>query len=67
MFKTLLAGTLLSTGLFAGGVIGTKDVKTDKKIKVTVADKDRNITYKEIDKSKIPKDAVPATSKEAVK
>ncbi|PQZ54183.1 MULTISPECIES: hypothetical protein [Bacillus] len=30
MFKTLLAGTLLSTGLLAGGAVGTEDVKTDK-------------------------------------
>lgn len=78
MIKTLLAGTVLSTGLFAGGVLGTEDVKKDEKVektkytqtmessteegkvKVTVADKDGNITYKEIDKSEIPKDAVPA-------
>ncbi|MFD6511096.1 hypothetical protein [Bacillus sp. NPDC060175] len=32
MIKTLLAGTLLSTGLFAGGAIGTEDVKSDQKV-----------------------------------
>ncbi|MBY7113364.1 hypothetical protein ILT06_21235 [Bacillus sp. 17RED48] len=67
MKKTLLAATLLSTGLFAGGVVGTEDVKTDEKIKVTVADKDGNITYKEIDGSEISKNAVPATPKGDVK
>ncbi|MEM5663886.1 hypothetical protein AAHB94_08905 [Bacillus toyonensis] len=30
MFKTLLAGTLLSTGLLAGGAVDTEDVKTNK-------------------------------------
>ncbi|MDZ3952400.1 hypothetical protein U0X36_05505 [Bacillus thuringiensis] len=30
------------------------------KVKVVDADKDENITYKEIDESEIPKDAVPA-------
>ncbi|MFE4763668.1 hypothetical protein [Bacillus mycoides] len=30
MFKTLLAGTLLSTELLAGDAVGTADVKTDK-------------------------------------
>lgn len=32
MIKTLLAGTVLSTGLFAGGVLGTEDVNTDKSV-----------------------------------
>ncbi|ARJ25281.1 hypothetical protein B7492_29685 (plasmid) [Bacillus mycoides] len=32
MFKTLLAGTLLSTGLFAGGAIGAEDIKLDQKV-----------------------------------
>ncbi|MGH1159868.1 hypothetical protein QRE62_29370 [Bacillus mycoides] len=30
MFKTLLAGTLLSTGLLAGGAVDTEDMKTNK-------------------------------------
>ncbi|MCU4959643.1 hypothetical protein ABWK43_20500 [Bacillus thuringiensis] len=67
MLKTLLVATLLSTGLLAGGEVGTEDLKTDEKIKVTAADKDGNITYKEIDESEIPKNAVPATPKEDVK
>ncbi|PGM58951.1 hypothetical protein CN947_20895 [Bacillus cereus] len=32
MFKTLLAGTLLSTGLLAGGAVGAEDVKSDQKV-----------------------------------
>ncbi|MBE7106593.1 hypothetical protein FT637_27345 [Bacillus cereus] len=32
MFKTLLAGTLLSTGLIAGGAVGTEDVKSNQKV-----------------------------------
>ncbi|MDY0853807.1 alpha-ketoglutarate permease [Bacillus thuringiensis] len=32
MIKTLLAGTLLSTGLLAGGGIGAEDVKLDQKV-----------------------------------
>lgn len=32
MFKTLLAGTLLSTGLLAGGAVGVEDVKSDQKV-----------------------------------
>ncbi|PEO39954.1 hypothetical protein [Bacillus wiedmannii] len=32
MIKTLLAGTVLSTGLFAGGVLDTEDVKSNQKI-----------------------------------
>ncbi|MDZ4417092.1 hypothetical protein ORL59_26345 [Bacillus cereus] len=32
MIKTLLAGTILSTGLFAGGAIGVEDVKSDQKV-----------------------------------
>ncbi|HDR4907610.1 TPA: hypothetical protein QCR48_004086 [Bacillus cereus] len=64
MIKTLLAGTLLSTGLLAGGV---EDVKTDEKLHVVVADKSGNMTHKEINKSEIPKDAEPATPKEDVK
>ncbi|PFE10613.1 alpha-ketoglutarate permease [Bacillus cereus] len=60
MIKTLLAGALLSTGLLAGGAVGAEDVKTDEKLQVVVADKDGNITHKEIDKSEILKDAVPA-------
>ncbi|MFE4764313.1 hypothetical protein [Bacillus mycoides] len=32
MIKTLLAGTLLSTGLLAGGAVGAEDVKSDQKV-----------------------------------
>ncbi|QWI78525.1 hypothetical protein JG486_31220 (plasmid) [Bacillus mycoides] len=32
MFKTLLAGTFLSTGLLAGGAVGAEDVKSDQKV-----------------------------------
>ncbi|MGE7883726.1 hypothetical protein [Bacillus sp. NPDC094077] len=32
MFKTLLAGTLLSTGLLAGGGVGAEDIKLDQKV-----------------------------------
>ncbi|PQZ45965.1 hypothetical protein CQZ94_29465 [Bacillus sp. MYb209] len=32
MIKTLLAGALLSTGLVAGGAVGTEDVKSDQKV-----------------------------------
>lgn len=32
MIKTILAGTVLSTGLFAGGVLGAEDVKKDEKV-----------------------------------
>ncbi|MDA1763453.1 hypothetical protein ACFTSE_10465 [Bacillus cereus] len=60
MIKTLLAGTLLSTGLLAGGAGGAEDVKTDEKLQVVVADKSGNMTHKEINKSEIPKDAEPA-------
>ncbi|KAA0746695.1 hypothetical protein DN401_28665 [Bacillus sp. BF2-3] len=67
MIKTLLAGTLLSTGLLAGGAVGAEDVKTDEKLQVVVADKDGNMTHKEINKSEIPKNAEPATPKEDVK
>ncbi|HFJ9466891.1 TPA: hypothetical protein ACGW7V_006319 [Bacillus cereus] len=67
MIKTLLAGTLLSTGLLAGGAVGAEDVKTDGKLQVVVADKSGNMTHKEINKSEIPKDAKPATPKEDVK
>ncbi|MEK4894010.1 hypothetical protein MHH74_28590 [Bacillus sp. FSL M7-0996] len=65
MFKTLLAGTLLSTGLLTGGIAGEvpdKKEETSIKDKVQYAiqdkdkDKDGNITYKEIDKSELPKD-----------
>ncbi|PEI31388.1 hypothetical protein CN556_23665 [Bacillus wiedmannii] len=67
MIKTLLAGTILSTGLLAGGAVGAEDVKTDEKLQVVVADKSGNMTHKEINKSEIPKDAEPATPKEDVK
>jgi hypothetical protein len=63
MFKTLLAGTLLSTGLLTGGIAGEvpdKKEETSIKDKVQYAiqdkDKDGNITYKEIDESELPKD-----------
>ncbi|MGN7893964.1 hypothetical protein ACTJJY_17965 [Bacillus sp. 22475] len=59
MIKTLLAGTLLSTGLLAGGAGGAEDVKIDEKLHV-VADKSGNMTHKEINKSEIPKDAEQA-------
>ncbi|MDY0853897.1 hypothetical protein SPE26_24525 [Bacillus thuringiensis] len=32
MIKTLLAGTLLSTGLFSGGAIGAEDIKSEQKV-----------------------------------
>ncbi|EOQ01569.1 hypothetical protein [Bacillus cereus] len=35
MIKTLLAGTVLSTGLFASGVWGTEDIKKDEKVDKT--------------------------------
>lgn len=35
MIKTLLAGTILSTGLFAGGVLDTEGVKKDEKVEKT--------------------------------
>ncbi|MGW5956011.1 hypothetical protein [Bacillus mycoides] len=69
MFKTLLAGTLLSTGLLTGGIAGEvpdKKEETSIKDKVQYAiqdkdkdkdkDKDGNITYKEIDESELQKD-----------
>ena len=34
MIKTLLAGTLLSTGLLAGGAVGAEDVKRMKNYKL---------------------------------
>lgn len=60
MIKTLLAGTLLSTGLLAGGVVNGEDVKPVEKSQVTIVDKNGNIEYKEMNKSEIPKEAVPA-------
>jgi hypothetical protein len=73
MFKTLLAGTLLSTGLLTGGIAGAvPDNKEETSIKDKVQyaipnqDKDGNITYKEIDKSELPKD-VQVQSTEGVK
>ncbi|MGG5741732.1 MULTISPECIES: hypothetical protein [Bacillus cereus group] len=62
MFKTLLAGALLSTGLLTGGAGAVPDNKEETSIKDKVQyaipnqDKDGNITYKEIDKSELPKD-----------
>ncbi|PEL95119.1 hypothetical protein CN602_29195, partial [Bacillus cereus] len=32
MIKTLLAGTVLSTGLLANGALGTEDLKLDQKM-----------------------------------
>ncbi|EEL31958.1 hypothetical protein [Bacillus toyonensis] len=45
MFKTLLAGTLLSTGLLAGGAVDTEDVKTNK------LESNKKIEWRQINKS----------------
>ncbi|MBE7105175.1 hypothetical protein FT637_19665 [Bacillus cereus] len=72
MFKTLLAGTLLSTGLLAGGAVGAEDVKMDN-LKSNENSPNQSITisadgitsFSQIHDA--PKDAVPATSKKDVK
>ncbi|MFT9868787.1 hypothetical protein ACTJJY_23440 [Bacillus sp. 22475] len=69
MFKTLLAGALLGTGLLTGGAGAVPDNKEETSIKDKVQyaipnqDKDGNITYKEIDKSELPKDVQVQTKK----
>ncbi|MDA2626900.1 hypothetical protein PDQ36_27335 [Bacillus cereus] len=69
MFKTLLAGALLGTGLLTGGAGAVPDNKEETSIKDKVQyaipnqDKDGNITYKEIDESELPKDVQVQTKK----
>ncbi|MFE6140079.1 hypothetical protein [Bacillus sp. NPDC057893] len=51
MFKTLLAGTLLSTGLLAGGA-NTENVQTDKQIPYEQKEMQQALEGKDFDKSK---------------
>ncbi|WP_320618896.1 hypothetical protein [Bacillus mycoides] len=72
MFKTLLAGTILSTGLLAGGAVGADDAKMDN-LKSNEDSSNQVITQSADGTTSFsqnfdaPKDAVPATPKGDVK
>ncbi|MGE6363896.1 alpha-ketoglutarate permease [Bacillus paramycoides] len=71
MFKTLLAGTLLSTGLLAGGAVGAEDAENVKmdNLKSNENSPNQSITTSADGTTSFsqnfnaPKDAVPATPK----
>ncbi|PEW67352.1 hypothetical protein CN424_28220 [Bacillus cereus] len=66
MIKTLLAGTLLSTGLLAGGAVGANDTKMDN-LKSNKDNSNQAITQSADGKTSfspihdVPKNGVPAT------
>ncbi|SFM32241.1 hypothetical protein SAMN04488573_12412 [Bacillus sp. 5mfcol3.1] len=72
MIKTLLAGAILSTGLVAGGAVGAEDAKMDN-LKSNEGSSNQVITQGAdgttsfLQNFDVPKDAVPATSKEGAK
>ncbi|MED2923757.1 hypothetical protein P4324_17095 [Bacillus thuringiensis] len=72
MIKTLLAGAFLGTGLFAGGLGGAEDVKTDN-LKSNENSSNQWVTMSADGTTSfsknfnVPKDAVPATPKEDAK